>query len=241
MEEKIKQIFENIKNDFFTILKENQNKPSLEVEVHFGFKKKHISGATSFQSEIPSEWFHSQYNKFMQSNTWKEKPTKKLIEECIFPYEKSLKTLKSSSHFNNEDVPIRLRREHNQISQFIKKKNIKYYDFDISSVSILQFRIAIKEEIPIENCKDNIPNWIRLKERTSFNYDDRFSYDFTKVWSGTSMNEILNYENKINPTYELEIECLKIYQYKTEKDWNAFFESFQSKIIQLLLLFPKKI
>lgn len=82
----------------------------------------------------------------------------------------------------------------------------RHYDIPIAE-SEYGMRLMLKTETPW-NARSGNPTHVRLKQRKSFVYKNMFSYDFTKVWQGKTIEEARHPNNK--PIFEIEIECLNV-------------------------------
>lgn len=199
------------------LLRLSQYTINAELEVHIGRKKKRepntsntfrnnaVSGSV-FCSGVSLSWFEDQLKKRESFREW---------EQCSKDWEKIEEYV-----FDND---VRLRRIHpNGIATFMKKTTIKGLDISIPDAKY-DLRFVLKSENDAHFNYGN-PVYYRFKERKYFKHGN-FTYFFTKVWEGKTMEHVL--ENA--PKYEIEIEGNQM-----ANDFHLLAHSMMSKCRDLI-------
>jgi hypothetical protein len=112
-------------------------------------------------------------------------------------------------------------------SKFVRKSLVENLTYQCRDRHY-DFRVSLKEEVPVELRLPGDPHLIRIKKRKSFIYKNKFSFDLTIVWSGQNENEA----QQNDPTYEIEIECISKKEIGHDHYYTA--SSLMEKIIDFL-------
>ena len=162
----------------------SQNTINAELEVHIGRLEK--QDKKRFRSGVSLVWFEEQLKKMESFDKWDHYSKDwERIEEYIF------------------DRDIRLRRNPDGMGTFMKKTLIKGIDIRMDDAKY-DLRIVLKSEND-SHINYGRPNYYRFKERKTFTHKN-FTYFFTKIWEGKSLNQVCSR----TPKYEIELECTKM-------------------------------
>lgn len=167
--------------DIQELIKLHNETINSELEVHIG-KIQRRRDRNKFLSEVSEQWFYTQLKKMESFKKWEKCDEHwERIEELIF------------------DRDVRLRRNPEGEGIFMKKIFIKGLDFSIPEAQY-DVRLVLKAENEA-NFNFGVPKYFRFKERKTFTFGG-FTYFFTKIWDGKTMDEVLEKRAK----YEIEIE-----------------------------------
>ena len=112
--------------------------------------------------------------------------------------------------------------------QHIRKECVQTIDCNVIHRPGIEIRIVLKREIPIELLSESVisPNFVRVCQRWSFNYNNEYRYDLTKI--GTGNDKVAACDSPL--TYEIELELQHTNNHSSIDD---IINSFTAKILDL--------
>jgi hypothetical protein len=157
----------------------------VEVEGQLGFLDAH----GGFDSGVPQQAFNKQLLKMESNPSWSRVIDWTDTHDYFFA--------------NN----VRATKTADGDTFFVMKQPLQHVNVRVPE-RIQALRVSLKTEAPVQPPKA-MPEWVRIKKRKSFVHKS-FSFDFTYVWSGRTVEEA----NQKQPRYEIEIECRDIHNQK---------------------------
>jgi hypothetical protein len=125
---------------------------------------------------------------------------------------------------------MRIRSTVGRKQECISKTRIRSIDCTVPDRPGIHVRFALKKEMPVPvPCEHIKPVLVRVCQRWSFHYDNAYTYDFTKVATGTS--NIAACDSV--PTYELEIEVIPSSTYLSMRTDTTIARSLCAKVLDL--------
>ena len=166
------------------IVHKAQESSACELEVRFGT----INGSGAFVAGCSRTSFEEKLQSCLKSNVWSRPPERSRTVDGI----------------TRDNVVIR--QDVESFSYAVNKTEIASLILPIVPVpGACCAKLSLKTESPCR-VPDQQVGWVRVKDRTSFEYKGAFRYDYSQVWEERSLQSCL----VTPPKYEIEIELVNV-------------------------------
>ena len=177
------------------IVRQWKNTPNSELEGRIYYRE-------NYNQKVSSGVTLELYQEIFKKCINQSKPRKQKSIDYAYG------NVRKTQIFDEQDTMI-----HEEV---VEKTMLQRLDIDLDQKPAKQKNWGIRIQLKTENqiSLTSIPQFVRIKERLSFEHKEKkFSFDLTIVKSGTSLEKA----RCASPTYELEIEALRIEDFLKKK------------------------